>query len=339
MGVRHIGYNDSFGYTITFNFAKGGVNQREGSDGPEALLPGQTGYGHINTNDYDTFTFTGASNDVLFLTVFLTTGPGTNPYLYLYDPDGEVITEGNANWYLAYVRNMRLTKTGTYTVGVRHIGYNDSFGYEISALKIPGPNATDPGDGLYTLSPAETRSAHLSAGDLDAFEIKVIAGDTLNVSLRITAGSGGNPVLHIYGPDANLISTVSGPTMARIRLQCVSQTGAYTVVIHDDGYDETYDYQLTLDQYPVVPPSDGLNQYLAICDCTNRVVVRWETGAQPMGFVLEAIPAINNTSGLEWMLSPDWTPVVAPFQVIADHFYFTESPTNATKFYRLRKAN
>jgi hypothetical protein len=179
----------------------------------------------------------------------------------------------------------------------------------------------------------------LSPGDLDAFEIKAIAGDTLDVALRITAGTGRNLVLHIYGPDAELSDTVSGPTRARIRLQCVNQTGAYTLVIHDDGYNEAYDYQLTLDQYPVVPPSDGLNQYLAICDCTNRVVVRWETSAQPLGFVLEANPSVDGATLPQWMASPNWTPVVAPFEVIADHFYFTESPTNATRFYRLNKAN
>lgn len=305
-----------------------------------AISAGQITNGSITmpaqTNFYS---FTATSNDVLFLTVLLTNGPGTNPYLYLHDPDGVLIAQLNSNWYLATLPNFRLTKTGTYTVGVRGDGQNESFDYLISALKIPGPNATDPGEGPYLLSPAETRSAHLSPGDLDAFEIKAIAGDTLNVALRITVGSGGNPVLRIFGPNANLISTVSGATKARIRLQCVKQTGPYTVVVHDDGHNEAYDYQLTLDQYPVVPASDGLSQYVAICDCTNRVVVRWETNAQPLGFVLEAIPAINNTSGLEWMLSPDWTPVVAPFQVIADHFYFTESPTNATKFYRLKKAN
>ena len=105
------------------------------------------------------------------------------------------------------------------------------------------------------------------------------------------------------------------------------------MVIHDDGYNEAYDYQLTLDQYPVVPASDGLNQYLAICDCTNRVVVRWETSAQPLGFILESSPAVDGTA------PPGWTPVLAPFQVIADRFYFTEAPTNATKFYRLKKPN
>ena len=332
VGVIDNGHNESFDYVVTVNLAKGGVNQRDADDGPEAITPGQFSHGHISPSDYDSFTFTAASNDVIYLTVLKTNGVGSL-FLYLYDPSGAVLAEGSANSFFAGVENWRLAQTGTYTVGVIERFHTQSFDYIVNVLKIPGPNAADPGDGLYLLSPVESRSAHLSAGDLDAFGIMAIAGDTIDVGIRITSGSGRNPVLTVYGPDGNVLRTTNGPTKARIRLQCVSQTGPYTVVIHDDGHNEAYDYQLTFDQYPVVPPSDGLNQYLAICDCTNRVVVRWETSAQPLGFTLESSPVVDGT------VPPGWTPVLAPFQVIADRFYFTEAPTNATKFYRLKKPN
>jgi hypothetical protein len=304
-----------------------------------AISAGQIVPGSITAARQTNFySFTASSNDVIYLTLLTTNGPGTFPWFYLYNPDGIFLGNPSANSFEANWAG-RLDQSGSYVVAVIDGGINDSFGYSLCMVKVPGPNLTDAGEGAYILSPTETRSAHLSPGDLDAFEIKAIAGDTLSVALLRTTGPGRNPVLRIFGPDGNLISTVSGPAVARVRLPCVDQTGAYTVVIHDDGYNEAYDYRLSFDQYPVVPASSGLNQYLAICDCTNRVVVRWETSAQPMGFILEGNPSVDGANLPQWMASPNWTPVVAPFEVIADHFYFAESPTNVARFYRLRKAN
>src|SRR5687767_5984102 len=132
VGALDNGLNESFGYQITFNIASCGVNQREPEDGPEMLVAGQISGGTLVPADYDTYCFTASSNDVLYLTMLRTNGPGTYPFFELYDPEGNVVPGTEYNDYVAYMDNIRLTRTGTYIVAARDNGLNDSFGYRIT---------------------------------------------------------------------------------------------------------------------------------------------------------------------------------------------------------------
>src|SRR5438552_3270814 len=60
---------DTLRYLLSFPTRRSSDLQREPGDGPEALTPGQSSYGHIGPNDYDTFSFVGASNDVIYLKI------------------------------------------------------------------------------------------------------------------------------------------------------------------------------------------------------------------------------------------------------------------------------
>src|SRR2546425_5684 len=180
VGIVDDGLNESFDYLITFNLAAGGVNQREAGDGPEALLPGQTSYGHISPSDYDTFTFSASSNDVIYLTGLRTNAPGTYPYLYLYDPTGAVIAAGSGNAILTDVANLRLTTTGTYTVGIVDDGLNESFDYLITFnlaaglffLMIRRPPRS-------TLFPYTTLFRSISPSDYDTFTFSASSNDVI----------------------------------------------------------------------------------------------------------------------------------------------------------------
>ncbi len=331
------GLDESFDYILSGNVAGCGVNEREPGDGPEELALGRFSHGHMEPADYDTFCFRASSNEVIYVTALLTNGPGSWPGMYLYDPEGVLVTTGlNAPNYV-YTGSLRLAKTGVYTVAVIDGGLEESFDYVISGVKVPGPNATDPGDGPSSLQAGEVRRAHLSVGDFDAYQIDAIAGDTLKVALRRTSGPGQYPVVEIYGPDARLLQSAFALTLVRIEVPCVAQTGAYTVVIYDDGLNEDYDYELAFEQSPVVPASEGLTQFLAICDCTNRVVVRWAAGAQALGFELETNPLVDGLSFSEWMASGSWSPVAGPFAVAGDYVFFTQPPTSASGYYRLKR--
>src|SRR5256885_1931188 len=115
---------------------------------PEAIVPGQTESCSISARGQTNFyTFSAVSNSVIYLTVLKTNGPGNYPYLYLYDPDGEVITAGTGNALLTQAPNLRLNKTGLYTVAVLDDGSYESFDYTICVITIPGPNFPDPGEG------------------------------------------------------------------------------------------------------------------------------------------------------------------------------------------------
>jgi len=326
--------NRSYDYLVGFSKLAGGVNQREPGDGPEALVPGLGTSGHLAVADLDIFTFTATSNDAVWLTLVNTNGPG-NPTLWIYDPAGDEVSHSCGDGIRTYYAGLGLLKTGTYTVLISDCGnLNRSYDYIICMIKILGPNFPEPGEGQELLVPNETRGASITVGDLDAFRFYAIAGDTVTLTLQKTSGSGLNPVMDLYFSDGSLLTTASAASSVRIRISCVSQTtGDYYVIIRDDGLNEAFGYSLTLIQYPVVPPSSGTTQYLAIFQCTNHVVVRWETNS--VGFVLESSERPCSTPSEPVNV---WSPVNTVPQVIADHFYVdVGAVTNGNKFYRLRK--
>src|SRR4030095_3305311 len=126
---------------------------------------------------------------------------------------------------------------------------------------------------------------------LDAYVFRVIAGDTLRLSLSRTSGAGLNPVMQLYSPSGDLLATSSGPNGPVARISCMSTiTGNFYVLVRDDGLNEAFGYALTLEPSPVVPPSHRTTQYLAVFQCTNHVIVRWETNSP--GFLLESSPIL-----------------------------------------------
>jgi len=329
---------ETFDYLVTFNLAQGGINLREDGDGGEVILPGQTVSGHIQPGDYDTFTFSAASNDVIYATVRRKVGPGDFPYIYLYDPDGAVILNGFTSIMdYVHIPGLRLARNGTYTLAVLDDKMTEQFDYSVSLILIPGPNATDPGDGAAFLAAGESRVANLSPGDLDGFSVRAIAGDLLDVTLRSISGPARYPVLRIHAPNGAIVGLDIQLTNARVRLPCVQQSGNYTILVWDDTFGESMTYQLELRQSPVVPRSDGTNQFLAACACADRVVIRWETNAQAAGFQLETTSLAPDDSWPAWMDSAEWKPVNEPYLVISDHFYFVDSVSQTNRFYRLRR--
>jgi hypothetical protein len=320
---------DTCDYLLSLTKVAGGLNQREASDGPEALLPGRVTSGHISPSDMDTYTFTGASNDVIIATLLRTNGTGV-PYFYLYGPDGTLVSGSSiSGGYVASVNGLRLSRTGTYTLLAIENSLAGSFDYTVCMIRNPGPNFSDSGDGAYTIEPYETRSAQITPGDLDAFAFHAIAGDTLSVTLQKTSGPGLNPILQLHAPDGTILASASSASSAHIRVPCVAQTGTYLIVVFDDGYNEAFGYDVSLAQSPIVPPSSGTNQYLAIFECTNHIIVRWETNA--VGFALESTLTMPPTN---------WLPVNRIPQIIGDHYYVDDGlASNSSKYYRLKCTN
>ena len=296
------------------------------------ISPGQIVAGSISApGQSNYYTFTAASNDVITLTLLRTNSSAGNPTLTLYDPTGAVTTLDRCAVGGLYVLEpgRRLTQSGTYIIVVRECELNDTFDYTLCMIKNPGPNFPEPGEGSETLLPRQARAAQITVGDCDAFAFRGIAGDMVMITLLQTSGSGQGPVLELQAPDGTVVATASGASSARIRVPCLSQTGTYLIAVRDDGLNEAFGYELTLLQSPVVPPSSSATQYLAIFECTNHVIVRWETNS--VGFVLETTPVLP---------APNWTPVSRIPQVIADHYYLDEGAvTNQSQFYRLRCTN
>jgi len=301
-----------------------------------AISPGQIVIGSItNTAETNYYSFLTASNDVVALTLLRTNGTGTTS-LSLYDPMGTLIFADPGNGIVVNNPSNRLTKTGTYTLGVVASNLNVSYDYTLCMIKIPGQNIPEPGECQELLWPNETCPASIAVGDLDAYRLHAIAGDTITLILQKTSGNGLSPVMRLYSQDGNLLTAASASNSARIRISCVSQTtGDYYVVIQDDGLNEGFGYELTLSQYPVIPPSSGATQYLAIFQCTNHVIVRWETNSA--GFHLESAERPCSVPGGPPNL---WSPVNTPPRIIADQFYVDIGAVmNGSQFFRLRCTN
>src|SRR5438874_2624403 len=122
------------------------------------LNPGQILGGSITGPEQTNFySFTASSNDVIYLTLLKTNGPGNYPYFYLYDPAGEILPEPGYNSFEANWGG-RLTKSGTYTVGIIDNELNESFDYLLSLTVIGADNLREPGDGALAIVPGQITS-------------------------------------------------------------------------------------------------------------------------------------------------------------------------------------
>src|SRR5262249_31461267 len=325
--VRECELDQTFDYLLSYSVIASGVNHHEEGDDPEPLLPGRISRGSIGVMDQDFFTFNGSVRDVITLALLRTNGV-PNPRLTLFPYTTLFRSDNCSDGARVFHSALTLPKTGTYLVEVRECEIDQAFDYTLCMTKYPGPNLPEPGEGGELLLPNQTRLAQIEVGDLDAYVFPVSVGDTLRLSLQKTSGSGLNPVMQLYSPNGDLLATSSGPNGSVAHISCMSTiTGNFYVLVRDDGLNEAFGYALTLEQSPVVPPSHGTTQYLAVFQCTNHVILRWETNSP--GFLLGSspvLPAIN------------WSPVVTTPSVLASHFYVDEGTitTNGMKFYRLR---
>jgi len=211
-------------------------------------------------------------------------------------------------------------------VAVLDNGLDESFDYVICMFKVPGPNFPEAGEGSELLVSGETRAAQITPGDLDAYSVSVVAGDS--VWIRLSQASGpGQAYMYVYDPAGNVVGTATSATEARFRIPCATNTGNYTIAVVDSALSRPFTYNLTLLQDPGPPPSyDPDNPYVAIFRCMTNTVVRWPTNAA--GFQLEY--RTNAVAGI-------WSNVPPPYTAIANHFYVTNRSEDPMRFYRLNR--
>ncbi|HMJ66348.1 MAG TPA: hypothetical protein VK615_13460 [Candidatus Binatia bacterium] len=330
LAVSDDGSNQDFSYDMSVNVVKAGENMREEGDAAETITPGRVSSGHINLGDCDIYTFDASSNDVIFLSV-MNEGGARIPYLYLYDPTGQWILGYYENQTYAFIYNYRLTNSGTYVVAVTEDAFNREFNYKLCLVKSPGANSTDEGDATNVLAHGQAASGEITLGDFDAYSFYALAGDTIELQLQRTSGVGENPRVSVVLPDGTAQGPYSSNAGAKARIPCVGQTGTYLAIVWDDNFDQTFGYSLSMIQSPVLRPSSGTTQHLAIYRCATNTFLRWATNAT--GFMLES------SADLE---SPNWSAVNGSPKVLFDYYYLAEEATAATnrsKYYRLRCTN
>jgi hypothetical protein len=324
---------DAYDYGLTLIKNPGPNPANDGG----TIQPGQTVSNSLDKlGAIDVYTFSASSNDVV--TILLTSGTTFGPpfpTLELQGPGGTVVANASGNIggnNAAYIDAKRLTNTGPYFILVRDNDGFDAYDYGLTLIKNPGPNSADDGG---TILPGQTVTNSLNTlADIDVFTFAAIVGDSITLSLKLTTASGLSPTIELHAPNGSLVATSSGPSAATISL-CVPQTGNYLVLVRDDAGNDTFGYQLSFSQVPapIVPPSSGSTQNLAIFQCTNHIFVLWETNA--FGFRLESTKSLPSSSET----NATWVQESQLPLIVDGHFYFTEPRTNKTKFYRLKCTN
>jgi Ca2+-binding RTX toxin-like protein len=230
---NHLG--DSVGnYGITV-FHASGTPSADGDAGP--VISGKTVSANLAAGDIDVFTFTASAGQGV-LVQMTETASVLDPDLAVYGPGGGQLA---SHWgYVGAHVELTAPDTGTYYVAAR-TRYADGTGaYGLTVFVAGGSQDADGDAG--PISTAVTRTANLSAGDLDVFTLPVNAGEDLLVSVTETATSL-EPEVFIYAPDGSLAASKydsigvalahtagsSGTHFVVVRTRDASTTGSYGI--------------------------------------------------------------------------------------------------------------
>jgi len=204
-------------YQLYFAHAPVAFSVLAGDEGGP-LTSGATYPGSIELGDLDQWTFQANALDNCNLTVTETTGTGFSPSVFLYAPNGNLVSS-NSGSASASVSG-QLPVKGTYTVVVRDnsldvTGFGD---YELDFSLTPTVTPVPAGSILGALqNGGQVSGAFDFDGDVDKFSLAVNAGDRVRIKLDEVVPSGFiNPTLQVFGSDNTLLSSDSAGRAAEV---------------------------------------------------------------------------------------------------------------------------
>jgi hypothetical protein len=189
--------------------------------------------------EMDTFTFTAAANDKVFMRSIQTSG-ALQPSLYVYDSAGDSVC--GSYTYNALVRfDCDIPADGTYTAIMQDLSIVKVGEYTLYLQRRNNPgNATAIGFGQ-TLNGA---IEEVAAVDTVTFVPK--SNDTINVTLKRTSGSM-NAWVGIYNNVGDEVcSSYTYNTDVTIKNCAITITGQHTIFVTDLGDDAAGNYTLAL---------------------------------------------------------------------------------------------
>jgi len=193
--------------------------------------------------DTDLFRFEGVAGEVIMLTLTDQTGGSGHPLAEIYNPD-QVSIDTMVNNDGGIRRVFELLETGTYTILIRENGDNQTATYTIALQSLfPQPEETL----ALCYDCVMTQSIDVVA-DSDVIRFEGESGMTIMLTLTDRTGGSGHPIAELFDPDEILIDTLVHNDGGTRLLLDLDKTGAYTMLMRENGDNQVATYTLALQQ-------------------------------------------------------------------------------------------
>ena len=235
--VEDLNLDNTGSYVLSLlNLTAGPLTTGGDPDGG-AISSGEIYTGQINTTgDFDAYRFNGAFGQHVVVAA-LTTGGTLNTNVALYPPSGApvVFTSADRNDY-------QLQATGTFTIVIEDYGDDDTGSYTLGYVNTTaGPYTTGTDLDGGAIASSEIKTGQISAPvDFDCYTFNGTAGDRVIIAALATSGTL-NTTYYLYPPGGGAAENSTAGD--RLDHQLLN-TGKYTILLEDQGLDNTGGYSL-----------------------------------------------------------------------------------------------
>ncbi len=207
-----------------------------------AISSGQTLAGAISVaSEVDDYTFTAAVGETAVVAAAETTaGSALSLRVQLIAPAGTILLNTTTTTGTGGIVTS-LPAAGTYTIRLTDTSTNTG-GYNVSLAKLGGTHVAGGDDGAITSGQYVTASAGI--GDIDIFTLNGVAGGSLSLAAGELLGQTFLTQVSVYSPTGAQLYNVANDTQAT-SLVTLPSTGTYHIVVHDSGFNDVGNYNLT----------------------------------------------------------------------------------------------
>lgn len=201
--------------------------------------------------DTDLYRFDGNAGDRILLTLIDQSCCGPSALGQVFGPDQQQFLTMTADDG-SDTEVIDLPTTGTYTLLVRDNGDNQAMSYTVALQRlVPLPPETET---LCYDCVMDAKAIEIP-GDTDVYQFAGTAGDTVVVTLTDRSCCGPSGAALVYGPDHQLITTILADDGGTAQVIGLVASGAYTVLVRDQGDNQAMTYNLALQR--LTPPPDA----------------------------------------------------------------------------------
>src|SRR5208283_3279011 len=232
--VHVVNYDDTGSYYLSIQSVTGGGCNGKGITCGKTVSTNTTAYTQI-----DAYSYSGTAGEMLSVGFGSWTQYGNPMTADIYNPSGQMVTN------VAVARDgkgirLTLASTGTYTILVHVVNYDDTGSYYLSIQSVTGGGC----NGRQIVCGQSVSADIISYTEADAYSYTAVAGEMLSIGFGSSTGYGNPMTADIYNPSGQMVTNVAVANGGKgIRLTLAS-AGTYTILVHVVNYDDTGSYSL-----------------------------------------------------------------------------------------------